>query len=500
VDPGVDGINVDGTITEADLIGAVEGDFMAFAQALLAGNGYVNVHTETNPGGEVRGQIAVGEVRTADTVNSNAVALAAGGTLMGWTGLDTTSAAILDGNAALTTIWVFGGGAWDFDSTRLPRPSLAVTAGTGLFIVASTATDLMVPTSVTAKRPFMVRDDETTALAANVGTLVGFNATLTRSQTGISASASVGGLTPGGTYTFWVIIWNNPEACAAACDGTDFGNTAVGASGVNGDGAIADVNGNATYATTLVAGDPGHHQVIFGPGLTNPMGAEISLFIRNHGPASADAAELLEQTSLVQGGCTPESSATGTGTGTFICWDPYNAVFSGANTTVSSLEIFQSAPEVNADNIGEEINGTSTVVRTVNGLTITFVDNELIAGNAYSIWALIDQPNVDNPAAEGPGAVFDLAYNIAGGVADANGVGTFNATISAGVAVVADDGTGPMVLVPGTLVDPMGANVRLVVKDHGPAAADQAALDIMTMRLDGPECPCVDPHQSFHNP
>ena len=137
VDPGVDGIDVDGTITEADLIGAVEGDFMAFAQALLAGNGYVNVHTELNPGGEVRGQISVGEVATADTVGSTAVPLAAGGTLMGWTGLDTTSKAILDGNADLMTVWVFGGEAWDFDSTRLPRPSLAVTAGTGLFIVAS---------------------------------------------------------------------------------------------------------------------------------------------------------------------------------------------------------------------------------------------------------------------------------------------------------------------------------------------------------------------------
>ena len=61
VDPAVDGIDVSGTITADDLIGAVEGDFQAFATALLDGNGYVNVHTEGTPSGEVRGQIAVGE-------------------------------------------------------------------------------------------------------------------------------------------------------------------------------------------------------------------------------------------------------------------------------------------------------------------------------------------------------------------------------------------------------------------------------------------------------
>ena len=62
VDPAVDEISVSGTITEADLIGAAEGDFQAFAAALRDGNAYVNVHTEANPAGELRGQIAVAAV------------------------------------------------------------------------------------------------------------------------------------------------------------------------------------------------------------------------------------------------------------------------------------------------------------------------------------------------------------------------------------------------------------------------------------------------------
>lgn len=58
-DPTVDGIDVSGTITTADLIGDVAGDWAAFEEALIAGNTYVNVDTEMYGGGEVRGQIAV---------------------------------------------------------------------------------------------------------------------------------------------------------------------------------------------------------------------------------------------------------------------------------------------------------------------------------------------------------------------------------------------------------------------------------------------------------
>ena len=374
VDPGVDGIDVSGTITAADLFGAVEGDFQAFAGALLAGNGYVNVHTELNPGGEVRGQISVGEARTdvpATTVNSTAVPLAAGGTLMGWAGLDTTSKAILDGNADLMTVWVFGGEAWDFDSTRLPRPSLAVTAGTGLFIVASTATDLMVPTSVTSTAPFEFFRDEMdpASPAANAGTLLGFDATLTRSLTGISASGTVAGLTPGNTYTFWLIMFNNPSACVETCDPSHLSGEGVGGSSVNGDGAIADANGNATFAATLAVGDPGHHQLVFGPGAANPMGLEIFTVIRNHGPASADPIELLEQVSLLQGGCTAESSETGTGTGTFTCWDPYRAIFSGALTAAIAA----------VDDSG--VSGTATLHASGDGTAIQVTAAGLTEGD-----------------------------------------------------------------------------------------------------------------------
>ncbi|MDW7674478.1 MAG: CHRD domain-containing protein [Bacillota bacterium] len=49
---------VQGIITEDDLVGPLEGQpFSALIQQMLAGNTYVNVHTERHPAGEIRGQI-----------------------------------------------------------------------------------------------------------------------------------------------------------------------------------------------------------------------------------------------------------------------------------------------------------------------------------------------------------------------------------------------------------------------------------------------------------
>lgn len=55
------GVLATGTVTAADLTGALEGESLdALVEALNTGNAYVNVHTTANPGGEVRGQISGG--------------------------------------------------------------------------------------------------------------------------------------------------------------------------------------------------------------------------------------------------------------------------------------------------------------------------------------------------------------------------------------------------------------------------------------------------------
>lgn len=57
--PGrTDGVLAEGTITDADLVGPLEGGSLAdLIDAIRAGNTYVNVHTAEHPSGEIRGQI-----------------------------------------------------------------------------------------------------------------------------------------------------------------------------------------------------------------------------------------------------------------------------------------------------------------------------------------------------------------------------------------------------------------------------------------------------------
>ena len=63
-DPGVmaDGLLASGTIEEADLIeepGVFDGTMSQLIALIEAGEAYVNVHTETNPAGEIRGQLSL---------------------------------------------------------------------------------------------------------------------------------------------------------------------------------------------------------------------------------------------------------------------------------------------------------------------------------------------------------------------------------------------------------------------------------------------------------
>ncbi|WP_340114261.1 CHRD domain-containing protein [Maribellus mangrovi] len=53
-----EGVLAEGTITNADLVGALAGhSLMDLIEAFYADGAYVNVHTVQNPGGEIRGQI-----------------------------------------------------------------------------------------------------------------------------------------------------------------------------------------------------------------------------------------------------------------------------------------------------------------------------------------------------------------------------------------------------------------------------------------------------------
>ena len=68
------------------------------------------------------------------------------------------------------------------------------------------------------------------------------------------------------------------------------------------DGKVIDVDGKATFRGRLPVGDTS--QAIFGPGIVNPMGAEVHLIVRTHGAAIPGLLEVMLSTP--NGGCAAE--------------------------------------------------------------------------------------------------------------------------------------------------------------------------------------------------
>jgi hypothetical protein len=123
---------------------------------------------------------------------------------------------------------------------------------------------------------------------------------------------------------------------------------------------------------------------------------------------------------------------------------------------------------------------TSTLVRTSNGVSVSLQTSQLPAGHAVTVWALI----FNNPSACGPDgcdethgdlavpAVQGSLQRVAGHV-----VGTqssFAGHLAIGEASRTAFGPG--------LLDPYGAHINLIVREHGVAASGELLL------------------QQFHNP
>lgn len=131
-------------------------------------------------------------------------------------------------------------------------------------------------------------------------------ATLASSESGIFTHMSTGELEEGHVYTMWVVVINNPEACAGSpCTPADvLGNTeAVQADGTWGDGIVYDGDGHMDFTAFTPIGDLPNPW--YGNGLTDPVGAEIHNLIIDHGELIPEMASTMLNT--FRGGCTDES-------------------------------------------------------------------------------------------------------------------------------------------------------------------------------------------------
>ena len=129
---------------------------------------------------------------------------------------------------------------------------------------------------------------------------------------------------PGAAYTYWYVIFNNPENCSDPCGEDDIflgdGSpnaaqiAAVGIAVLGGNGEVANNGGRATFSGGLTEGVLGSGlDIVIGPGGLIPLGpgmlqagktmtAEIHIVIRNHGIAQTGA-DLFEQLNTFVGNC-----------------------------------------------------------------------------------------------------------------------------------------------------------------------------------------------------
>lgn len=117
----------------------------------------------------------------------------------------------------------------------------------------------------------------------------GSSSTLVRGSDSVSMTLLTSGLTAGDAVTIWWVIFNNPAACSHGmfglrCGHGDFSNPAVKASVMYAAGHVIGSDGSGDYGAHLSVGEM-TIVVLFGTGLTNPMGADIHLVVHSHGPA-----------------------------------------------------------------------------------------------------------------------------------------------------------------------------------------------------------------------
>lgn len=108
-DPPQNAIHPTGTLTVANLVGPLAGDWAAFAAALQAGNLYVNVHSTANPAGVIRAQIPATTPPAAATPAPGATATVAPRPPATGNGL--AGDGVMSGTAILGIVLLIGAGS-----------------------------------------------------------------------------------------------------------------------------------------------------------------------------------------------------------------------------------------------------------------------------------------------------------------------------------------------------------------------------------------------------
>ena len=139
------------------------------------------------------------------------------------------------------------------------------------------------------------------------GSKVDAVSTITRHKDNYAIDFTARELTPGNAYTLWIMGWDKPRKCEnpCVCVASDWGNEEIEPTIMGGTtGRVADEYGQLDLSTVLEYGElpTGDNQVLWGGPIKNRR-AQITLVLRDHGPASEDPEVLEAQLSSHGGGC-----------------------------------------------------------------------------------------------------------------------------------------------------------------------------------------------------
>lgn len=144
------------------------------------------------------------------------------------------------------------------------------------------------------------------------GSIAGSSVEVLQQESGARIVVHTSGLQAGHAYTLWVMTFNFPEFCThpglpgTRCSGLDLphrgGDSRVNASVDYGTGHIVESE-STSFAAFRRTGDSdtGGYPGFSGPGLINPMGAEIHVVVRDHGVAAPPYVD--DQIRTFNGGC-----------------------------------------------------------------------------------------------------------------------------------------------------------------------------------------------------
>lgn len=142
------------------------------------------------------------------------------------------------------------------------------------------------------------------AVFGKMGPVDGASAHLVRNANGLSFRLTTNSLTAGNAFTLWLVVVNNPEACAnSPCTAPDIFNEGTDSQVRYAAGSVAGGAGRGTFAGSVTVGPLSGW--LPGRSFENPMGVEVHLVINDHGPMLPEFMPGMIHT--YRGGCSNDS-------------------------------------------------------------------------------------------------------------------------------------------------------------------------------------------------